>query len=193
MEKICLFAYYLKYIIKEKMKLLVNDLSNPISLSELFCRNYFVSMDNEFISKLQNILDKERLTAGQLFDNIVQFARNNGDLENVDRINEYYSGCIYEEKITNYNFDFKQVVNFGGNEGIYVDCYLKGDFGVKNKKEINIGIVKTLDTDLEACKIMGELCGILMYHEECYINKNFFLFLPNEEFILHRIQYIREK
>jgi hypothetical protein len=68
------------------------------------------------------------------------------------------------------------IVNFGGSEGIYVDCSLRGKFDESGRKSLHIGTLKTLSTDLDACKTMGELCGALMYHNSKFVNENLYRF-----------------
>ena len=74
--------------------------------------------------------------------------------------------------LTNYEFNFVPVIAFGGSEGIYVDLYLDGDCDGSGFKRTEIGVFKTLHTDLDACRLMGQLCGVLMYHGSAYVNEN---------------------
>ena len=66
------------------------------------------------------------------------------------------------------------------HHGIYIDCGLRGKFDESGRDSISIGTIKTLSTDLDACKIMGELCGVLMYHESKYVNEHLTLFDSSE-------------
>ena len=128
-----------------------------------------------------------RDTAGDLFSTIVRLAKQAGDLDKVDPILDYIIPCAQEQghneknKLTAYEFDFVPIVNFGGSEGIYVDCYLKGKFDESGRYSIHIGTLKTLKDDLAACKIMGELCGALMYHERQYVNQQIHRYTPDTD------------
>lgn len=127
----------------------------------------------EFERKLENL----RLTGGQLFEKAFERARENGDLARFDSICEYVlPEDAQKGKLCSYEFDLLPVVNFGGSEGIYVDCGLQGKFDESGRDHLRIGTMKTLSTDLDACKTMGELCGILMYHESQFVYENLYLF-----------------
>lgn len=126
-----------------------------------------------------------RDTAGDLFSTVVRIARQAGDFDKADPILDYILPCEYEQgtqekiKLTSYEFDFVPIVNFGGSEGIYVDCYLKGKFDASGRYSLHIGTLKTLETSLDACRIMGELCGALMYHERQYVNQHLHRYEPD--------------
>lgn len=122
-----------------------------------------------------------RLTGGQLFERIVQASRFNGDFQYIDPILDYVLPDDEERELTNYQFDFFPEVSFGGSEGIYIDCFLHGKFDESGRQWKQIGTIKTLRTDLEACKLMGALCGALLYHESSYVNSHLELFTPERE------------
>ena len=83
-------------------------------------------------------------------------------------------------KLTAYEFDFVPILSYG-SEGIYIDCYLKGKFDESGRSSLHVGTLKTLQRSLEAEKIMGELCGILHYYENQYVNQNLRLYTPDKE------------
>lgn len=128
-----------------------------------------------------------RDTGGELFCRVVQLARENGDLDWADPILDYVLPSKKEGssrgrvELTAYEFDFLPIVNFGGSEGIYIDCYLKGKFDDSGCHSLHVGTLKTLGTSLEDCKIMGELCGTLMYHAGRYVNENLHRYTPDAE------------
>ena len=70
---------------------------------------------------------------------------------------------------------------FGSSEGIYVDVYLEGKFDGSDCRKTSLATFKTLDTSLDACRKMGELCGILMYHGSRYVNQNIHRYTPQKE------------
>jgi hypothetical protein len=104
------------------------------------------------------------------------------DFERARDILDYMLPETYRtEKLTNYEFDFLAVPNFGGSEGIYIDCYLSGVYkaGDNENRRLSAGTLKTLGTSLEDMKTMGELCGIIEYVANRYINQNLYLFEEN--------------
>lgn len=140
-------------------------------------------LDDMLRREFESHVERQRLTSGQLFEKTVERAKESGDMERFEGINEYILPEGAEKgKLTKYEFDFVPVVNFGGSEGIYIDCMLKGEFDEhKQYTSRSAGTIKTLKTDLDACKIMGELCGALMYHSNRYVNENLYLFSPTAE------------
>lgn len=129
-----------------------------------------------------------RDTGGELFCKAVQLARENGDMERAEPLLDYIlpsdkEDNSYEERVelTSYEFDFVPIVNFGGSEGIYIDCYLRGKFDESGRHSLNVGTLKTLGTSLEHCKAMAELCGALMYHASRYVNENIHRYTPENE------------
>ena len=130
-----------------------------------------------YTRKLNQDVETQRMTGGQLFDAVMARARENGDLVRFDAINEYVLAEDCEKgKLCSYGFDLLPAVDFGGSEGIYIDCSLQGKFDESGRKSLHIGTIKTLDTGLDACKAMGELCGALLYYESRFVNENLYLF-----------------
>jgi hypothetical protein len=82
--------------------------------------------------------------------------------------------------LTNYDFDVVAAPAFGSSEGIYVDCFINGKFDNGESRILHMGTLKTLETSLEAMRMMGELCGLIIYTGYSYINKNLALFTPGE-------------
>lgn len=127
-----------------------------------------------------------RDTGGSLFSTVIRTAKANGDFARAEAILDYYLPCEHEEgrkereKLTAYEFDFVPILNYG-SEGIYIDCYLRGKFDESGRSSLHVGTLKTLRRDLEAGKIMGELCGILHYYENQYVNQNLRRYTPNKE------------
>ena len=94
---------------------------------------------------------------------------------------ERETGRHEKVKLTAYEFSFDASVNYGGSEGIYIDCYLTGKFDESGRFVLPIGTIKTLKRDLEAAKIMGELCGVLTYYASQYVNQNLLRYTPEKE------------
>ncbi len=128
-----------------------------------------------------------RDTGGSLFCSVVRMAKEHGDFEKVAAIldyvlpNEHEGSCDKQVKLTAYEFDFVAVVNFGGSEGIYLDCYLRGKFDKSGRYQLNVGTIKTLRRDLEAMKLMGELGGVLTYYASLYVNEHLHRYTPLQE------------
>ena len=62
-------------------------------------------------------------------------------------------------------------VDFGGNEGIYLDICLEGDIGDKHDK-VHIGTYKTLREDKDAFKAMGDLNAEFVFAVRDFVEKN---------------------
>ncbi|MDD3778471.1 MAG: hypothetical protein PHU76_01640 [Synergistaceae bacterium] len=122
-------------------------------------------------------IDSQRMTGGELFERFMERTRENGDAARFDEIGDYVLPDDMEKgKLCSYEFDMLPIVNFGGSEGIYIDCSLRGKFDESGRSSLHIGTLKTLSTDLDACKTMGELCGALMHYANSFVNENLYLF-----------------
>ena len=126
----------------------------------------------------------KRDSAIDLFNGILKTARDAGALQELDRIIDYDSACEFEEKnkrpISNYEFNCIFSVDFGGSEGIYIDAWLNGYLDESgHTQRLHFGMIKTLERDLAAMKIMGEACGILQYYASAYLNKNLSRYEPD--------------
>ncbi len=127
-----------------------------------------------------------RDTGGSLFSSVIRMVKASGDFDRAGAILDYYLPCEHEEgrnegvKLTAYEFDFVPILNYG-SEGIYIDCYLQGKFDGSQRYSLHVGTLKTLKRDLEAEKIMGELCGVLHYYADQYVNRNLRLYTPAKQ------------
>lgn len=126
-----------------------------------------------------------RDTNADLMNHVLELVKESGNYEKAGKIMDYFlaeSGRVKE--LTNYEFDFLAVANFGGSEGIYIDCWLQGSFEENHRNErqtISCGTFKTLHADLEAMKVMGELAGILTYYADEYVNREIERYTPYKE------------
>ncbi len=125
----------------------------------------------------------KRYTNTELFNAVYQMAEASGELAKLAKIEDYHLAEDYESTIlTRYDFDCLFQVNYGGSEGIYIDAYLHGIFDEsKESKRLKLGTIKTLDTSLDAMKIMGEACGILTHFSSQFINSNIDNFTPEAD------------
>ena len=94
---------------------------------------------------------------------------------------EHETGRHEKVKLTAYEFSFDASVNYGGSEGIYIDCYLRGKFDESGRSVLHVGTLKTLRRDLEALQIMGELCGTLTFYADRYVNQNLHRYTPKDQ------------
>ena len=73
--------------------------------------------------------------------------------------------------IRTYEFDLRNTLNYGGNEGIYLDLWI--EYWVENeKRRAAIGTYKTLYEDDNAMHIMASLLANFIIEEYSYVNKN---------------------
>ena len=89
------------------------------------------------------------------------------------------SSCEHLQRIGGVLFDAS--VNYGGSEGIYIDCYLRGKLDESGRSVLHVGTLKTLRQDLEALQIMGELCGTLTFYVDQYVNQNLHRYTPKDQ------------
>lgn len=117
--------------------------------------------------------------------NIFNLVRENGHYDKAEKIIDYFlPESMTVRELTNCEFDFYADVRFGNSEGIYVDCYIKGNFDENNpgdNKVLDCGTFKTLADNITAMKIMGELCGSLVFYGRKYVNQNLDRFIPVRE------------
>ena len=127
----------------------------------------------------------KRDDAAMFADKVIKKARDEGCFKKADPILDYVQSSCWEKDaiISDYQFDFLAIVNFGSNEGIYVDLVIDGIFNEKQteKRRVHCGTIKTLCTDLESMQIMGELAGSLTYFANEVIRDNIDLYSPEEE------------
>lgn len=94
-------------------------------------------------------------------------------------------------EITCDEFDFITKVNFGGNEGIYLDCYAEGRILQDGEKGLwHLGTYKTLGTSLSDMQIFGKLGGTLTYFANKYLWEQGDRFLSDREL---KVRAIRKK
>lgn len=115
-------------------------------------------------------MKKTPMTNGQLFDIINKQLEADGL---IPEILDYSAVDRDSIPIKSYSFDVVGVVNFGGNEGIYLDVYAKGYVRNADAPEtIHLGAYKTLDSSKEAFKIMSDLNVEFVFHARDYITKH---------------------
>lgn len=130
----------------------------------------------------------QRDRKSKLFRTMLERARASGSIAHIEPILDYYlpnheepASHYRDTYLTDYRFDISPQVTFGSSEGIYMDVYLVGRFDDSGVKQTSIGVFKTLRTDLEACRLMGELGGILMYFGVNYVDEEIHRYTPRDE------------
>ena len=113
----------------------------------------------------------KRYTNTELMNIAVEKIKQAGEYKKAEMILDYFLPESYKTvKLTNYEFDFHAIADFGGSEGIYLDCWLKGEFDSSGSDYCKMGTFKTLNDDLESMKIMAELGGILNFYLSQFVN-----------------------
>lgn len=143
---------------------------------------------NMELSEFETYTQPKRDTKKDLIQAIFTQARAAGDLAEIDPILDYILPsdseplCYYQNTVlTNYQFDVVPTISFGESEGIYVDVRLQGQFDASGKDTTYLATIKSLQDDLHACKLMGELCGVIIHHANAYLNKNIHRYTPQQE------------
>ncbi|MCM1219772.1 MAG: hypothetical protein NC548_35265 [Lachnospiraceae bacterium] len=73
--------------------------------------------------------------------------------------------------MTTYEFDLRNNLGYGGNEGIYIHLWIEYyQDGMKQRKEI--GTFKTLGENREDMHVMGKLLADFIVEEYSYVNSN---------------------
>lgn len=76
-------------------------------------------------------------------------------------------------EIKNYEFDFDLTLEYGGNEGIYLNCAINGNIGIGQEcKRYSLGTFKTLREDREAMYIMAKLYADFVVEGSQFVNDN---------------------
>ena len=125
-----------------------------------------------------------RDTREALMEGIHQMVVENGQFDAAVAILDYFSPNTYStpKLITCDDFCITTEVQFGGSEGIYLDCYAEGRIQPESpEKRWEIGTYKTLETSLSAMQIFGALGGALTYYGRKYLMENIGRFLSDRE------------
>lgn len=111
---------------------------------------------------------KRLLTTGELFNKI------QGILKEKDKLPDILDYGLATQKpvpIMDYEFDLKNNLDYGGNEGIYLGLWIEYYEG-RQKQQKELGTFKTLSTDNEAMHIMAALLADFIIEECAYVNEN---------------------
>ena len=127
----------------------------------------------------------KRDTNADLMKGVLRLVKENGWYDEAESIMDYFlpeEKCIQE--LSNFEFDFKAIVEYGASEGIYLRCFLEGSLDENDfdsNEIIPCGTFKTLGDSLRHARIMGRLAGILTYYATYYVTENFDRYCPTKK------------
>lgn len=111
---------------------------------------------------------KRPMTTEELFDIICNILEEKGKLPD---ILDYGLATLNPVSITNYEYGLRNKLDYGGNEGIYLDLWM--EYASDGKRcARDLGTFKTLSTDDEAMHIMAALLADFIIEEYAYVNAN---------------------
>lgn len=105
-----------------------------------------------------------------LFDKVVEILKEQGKLP--DHL-DYHLHEHNLVELSDYQFDCNFKLDFGGSEGIYLDCYIEGILDeTENHRRISLGTFKTLQASEDAMTKMGQLAGHFSFVLSKYVNSH---------------------
>lgn len=108
------------------------------------------------------------MTTEELFEKINSILKEKGKLPDILDYSHATSNPI---PIRTYEFDLGNFLGYGGNEGIYLNLWIK--YRVENEeRRATIGTYKTLYEDDNAMHIMASLLADFIIEEHSYVNEN---------------------
>ena len=108
------------------------------------------------------------MTTKELFCKILDILKDKGRLP---EILDYSLADGNPVPITTYEFELRSNLNYGGNEGIYLDLWIEY-FNKREKCQHGLGTFKTLYEDNKAMYRMAELLADFVMEERAYVNGN---------------------
>ena len=108
------------------------------------------------------------MTTEELFEKINSILKEKSKIPD---ILDYGHATSNPVPIRTYEFDLGNSLNYGSNEGIYLELWIK--YRVENeKRRAAIGTYKTLYKDANAMYIMASLLANFIIEEHSYVNNN---------------------
>lgn len=116
------------------------------------------------------MINKKTLyTASGLFKTIMKKLKEE---KRVPDFLEYAIPTRNKYEFRNYAFDILGTVNFGSNEGIYIDVFFRGDIGDSNISSGSMGTIKTLNRDEDSFYRMAELMAAFQLAANTFVNEH---------------------
>lgn len=111
---------------------------------------------------------KKPMTTEELFEKIKNSLKEQGKLLSI--LDHGLASCS-PVPITNYEYDLRSNLAYGGSEGIYLDFWIEysANKEIRRKK---LGTFKSLDESSEAMHIMAGLLADFILEENAYVNAN---------------------
>lgn len=136
---------------------------------------------SERYMKIDPIPKTERDTPGILFKRVLGLVEEHGHYEEARPIIDYALEEDTDQRaLTDYRFNFRTVLG-PGCEGIYLDCFLDGEFDQSGKSKCRVGTIKTLREDVDAYRIMGALAGLMTVYAHKYVDSCIDRYTPDQE------------
>lgn len=111
---------------------------------------------------------KRPMTTEELFNMVSGILKEKGKLPD---ILDYGLATYNPVPITNYEYGLRNKLDYGGNEGIYLDLWM--EYTADGKRCVSgLGTFKTLQTDDKAMHIMAALLADFIIEEYAYVNAN---------------------
>jgi len=152
-----------------------NYIDNEYYRDNYGTRKEFINMTE---SKIKYLIERDDYyldTNTTLMNAIVKKLKKEHLYDRFQAIMEYYlpeASCGDIVLVTRPEFEIISYVN-GGSEGTWLNCYISGRFDEGKNRKIPLGTFKTLEEDLNAALIMGELGGAIYHIGNQYVNDNY--------------------
>lgn len=111
---------------------------------------------------------EKSMTTGELFSRIQDILKEKGRLPD---ILDYGLPTHHPTPIRTYQFELKNNLDYGSNEGIYLDLWIEY-YSDNEKRAYGLGTFKTLDSSDEAMHLMAGLLADFIIEEKAYIHTN---------------------
>ena len=116
-------------------------------------------------------MNKKLITTEELFNKIDKMLRTDRP-ELFERAEvDYGLATTHAYPIKYYAWDTIGTVNFGSNEGIYLDLCCEGDTG-NEIRNVPLGTYKTLREDIDGYKRLGDLNAEFVFATRKYVSEN---------------------
>ncbi len=125
-----------------------------------------------------------------LFQNILDMARADGSMVEMGAILDCLNpeDCqpvppVLDSYLTDSRFCVVPRLCFEGDEAVSLTLALEGSFDSSSSSTTRIGTLRIWNADIEACRLMGALGGVLMYHASRYLEQERYRYTPEQELV----------